>query len=49
MSLKTFVNKNGQELVRCGLFAVKGRIFEKIIERQMEVISRLDEYVAEEN
>ena len=45
MSLKTIVTKNGKELIDYGLFAVKGRVFDKIIERQIEVISNLDSYI----
>jgi dual specificity tyrosine-phosphorylation-regulated kinase 2/3/4 len=33
MSLKTVVTFKNQEVIKYGLFAVKGRIFEKIIER----------------
>jgi len=33
MSLKTLVNKKGKESIEYGLFAVKGRVFEKIIDR----------------
>ncbi|CAD8099105.1 unnamed protein product [Paramecium sonneborni] len=45
MSLKTIVSKNGKEVIDYGLFAVKGRVFDKIIDRQMEVISNLDTYI----
>jgi len=33
MSLKTIVAKKGKEFIEYGLFAVKGRVFDKIIER----------------
>lgn len=33
MSLKTIVKHRGQELIRHGLFAAKGRVFENIIEK----------------
>ncbi|CAK85917.1 unnamed protein product (macronuclear) [Paramecium tetraurelia] len=45
MSLKTIVTKNGKEVIDYGLFAVKGRVFDKIIDRQMEVIQNLDSYI----
>ena len=49
MSLKTIVKHKNQELIKYGLFAAKGRVFEAIIERQIEVIKNLDRYLDEEN
>ncbi len=49
MSLKTIVRKKGKELVRYGLFAVKGRTFDKIIKKQVEVVQNLERYLGEEN
>lgn len=45
MSLKTIVKKKEKEQIEYGLFAVKGRVFDKIIERQIEVVTHLDEYL----
>ncbi len=49
MSLKTIVKKKGKEMVRYGLFAVKGRTFDKIIKKQVEVVQNLERYIVEEN
>lgn len=38
MSLKTKIVHKGKEIIKTGLFAVKGRIFENIIEKQVEVV-----------
>ena len=35
MSLKTIVKRKGQEVIRYGLFAIKGRAFDKIIKQQL--------------
>jgi dual specificity tyrosine-phosphorylation-regulated kinase 2/3/4 len=45
MSLKTIVKQRNKELVRYGLFAVKGRTFDKIIKKQLEVVQNLDRYL----
>ena len=49
MSLKTIVRRKGQEVVRCGLFAIKGRAFDKIIKQQLKVVEHLEQYIYEEN
>lgn len=51
MSLKTIVAKPGEmkEHIKYGLFAVKGRLFDKIIRKQIEVIQNLDHYLEMEN
>lgn len=49
MSLKTIVRRRGAEAVRFGLFAIKGRAFDKIIKQQLEVVQNLDHYLYEEN
>ena len=49
MSLKTIVKKNSTEHIKYGLFAVKGRLFDKIIRKQIEVIQNLDHFLYEEN
>ncbi len=45
MSLKTLVRRKGMEIIRYGLFAIKGRAFDKIIKQQLEVIQNLDHYL----
>lgn len=47
MSLKTIVKKidEDEEVIKYGLFAVKGRLFDKIIRKQIEVIQNLDHYL----
>lgn len=46
MSLKTIVKaKNSSEIIKYGLFAIKGRAFEKIIKQQLEVVQNLDHYL----
>ena len=35
MSLKTIVKRKNQEVIRYGLFAIKGRAFDKIIKQQL--------------
>lgn len=45
MSLKTIVKRKSKELVRFGLFAVKGRTFDKIIRKQLEVVQNLEQYL----
>lgn len=45
MSLKTIVQRKGKELIRYGLFAVKGRTFDKIIKKQLEVVQNLDKFL----
>lgn len=52
MSLKTRVKKptgsgSNEEYVKYGLFAVKGRLFDKIIRKQIEVIQNLDHFLYE--
>jgi len=49
MSLKTIVVKPGEstENLKYGLFAVKGRLFDKIIRKQIEVIQNLDHFLEE--
>ena len=51
MSLKTIVKKinEDEETIKYGLFAVKGRLFDKIIRKQIEVIQNLDHYLYQEN
>ncbi|KAL4477752.1 hypothetical protein ABPG72_018926 [Tetrahymena utriculariae] len=49
MSLKTKINFQGQELIKCGLFAVKNRVFESIIQKQIETINNLDFILNEQN
>lgn len=49
MSLKTIVTHKNSELIKYGLFAAKGRVFEAIIERQVEVVKNIDRYLDEEN
>lgn len=41
MSLKTIVKRKNQEVVRYGLFAIKGRAFDKIIKQQLEVVQHM--------
>ncbi len=41
MSLKTIVRRKNQEVIRYGLFAIKGRAFDKIIKQQLEVVQHL--------
>lgn len=36
-------------MIKYGLFAVKGRLFDKIIRKQIEVIQNLDHFLYEEN
>lgn len=43
MSIPTKVNDSGIKTI--GIFAVKGRIFQKIIEKQIEVSKNLDYYL----
>jgi dual specificity tyrosine-phosphorylation-regulated kinase 2/3/4 len=51
MSLKTLATKyeDKTEHIKYGLFAVKGRLFDKIIRRQIEVIQNLDQCLEQEN
>ena len=49
MSLKTIVKRRNQEVVRYGLFAIKGRAFDKIIKQQLDVVQHMDKYLYEEN
>lgn len=49
MSLPLLVEVKGRQEKKFGLFAVKGRLFQKIIEKQVEVIQNLDWYLAQEN
>lgn len=51
MSLKTIVQRpdDGSEHIKYGLFAVKGRLFDKIIRKQIEVIQNIDHYLENEN
>ena len=35
-------------MIKYGLFAVKGRLFDKIIKKQIEVAHNLDHYLNEE-
>jgi dual specificity tyrosine-phosphorylation-regulated kinase 2/3/4 len=49
MSLKTVVKRKNQEVIRYGLFAIKGRAFDKIIKQQLEVVQHLEQYIYEEN
>jgi dual specificity tyrosine-phosphorylation-regulated kinase 2/3/4 len=48
MSLKTLVHRKGCDMIKYGLFAVKGRLFDKIIKKQIEVANNLDHYLNEE-
>jgi dual specificity tyrosine-phosphorylation-regulated kinase 2/3/4 len=41
MSLPLLVDVRGTPEKKCGLFAVKGRVFQKIINKQVEVIKNL--------
>lgn len=45
MSLKTIVNRKNQEVIRYGLFAIKGRAFDKIIKQQLDVVQHLEQYI----
>lgn len=45
MSLKTIVKRKHQEVIRYGLFAIKGRAFDKIIKQQLEVVQHMDQYL----
>ena len=45
MSLKTIVKRKGQEVIRYGLFAIKGRAFDKIIKQQLDVVQHLEDYL----
>lgn len=49
MSLKTICKKKNQEVIRYGLFAIKGRAFDKIIKQQLEVVQHIEHYLYEEN
>jgi len=49
MSLKTIVRKKNAEVIRYGLFAIKGRAFDKIIKQQLEVVQNIEHYLYEEN
>jgi len=49
MSLKTLIRRKGCDMIKYGLFAVKGRLFDKIIKKQIEVAHNLDHYLNEEN
>jgi dual specificity tyrosine-phosphorylation-regulated kinase 2/3/4 len=49
MSLKTIIEIDGKELIKYGLFAVQGRHFEKIIQKQFQVLQRLDHVLENEN
>jgi|JI10StandDraft_1071094.scaffolds.fasta_scaffold380854_1 hypothetical protein len=44
MSLPTRIQDTGVKAT--GIFAVKGRIFQKIIEKQIEVVKNLDYYLS---
>lgn len=35
-------------MIKYGLFAIKGRTFDKIIKKQLEVVQNLDHYLYEE-
>lgn len=48
MSLKTLVRRKGCDIIKYGLFAVKGRLFDKIIKKQIEVVQNLEHYLVEE-
>jgi|JI6StandDraft_1071083.scaffolds.fasta_scaffold00914_28 dual specificity tyrosine-phosphorylation-regulated kinase 2/3/4 len=48
MSLKTLIRRKGCDMIKYGLFAVKGRLFDKIIKKQIEVAHNLDHYLNEE-
>lgn len=48
MSLKTLVKRKGEDIIKYGLFAVKGRLFDKIIKKQIEVAQNLDYYLTKE-
>ena len=45
MSLKTLVTVNGREVIKNGAFAVKGRLFEKIIKKQLNVVQNLEAHL----
>lgn len=47
MSLPTRIQDTG--IKATGIFAVKGRIFQKIIEKQIEVTKNLEYYINEQN
>lgn len=49
MSLPLLVDVRGKPEKKFGLFAVKGRVFQKIIDKQVEVIQNLEYYVTQEN
>lgn len=49
MSLKTIVKDKEKEVLRQGLFASKGRVFEKIVEKQMHVVANLNTYIDDHN
>lgn len=48
MSLKTIVTRKSIEAIKYGLFAIKGRAFDKIIKKQLDVVQNLDKYLSEE-
>lgn len=48
MSLKTLVKRKGEDIIKYGLFAVKGRLFDKIIKKQIEVAQNLEHYLTKE-
>jgi dual specificity tyrosine-phosphorylation-regulated kinase 2/3/4 len=47
MSLKTIVKKKAVEVIKYGLFAIKGRAFDLIIRQQLEVVQNLDHFLYE--
>lgn len=49
MSLPLLVEVKGKLEKKFGLFAVKGRVFQKIIDKQVDVIKNLDYFITQEN
>lgn len=47
MSLTTRIEDTS--IKSTGLFAVKGRLFNKIIQKQIDVVNHLDKYLSEDN
>ena len=47
MSLPTRIENSNKKAT--GLFAVKGRLFQKIISKQIEVVNNLDHIIKSEN
>ncbi len=45
---KDYCKKKSVETIKYGLFAIKGRAFDKIIKQQLEVVQNLEHYLNEE-